>query len=182
MFHSLPLLHLKGYEPDSFSYCFFKVSTVFRHSFRLLFWNISQNNNLASSGHMSFACATEFVQPLFSPLLLWKTFAVYILLIIYFKTTWGLIIKIVWHVSVDIMETFWNFRLRCHDRSFLWISEHNAPNKRRYLDIKNIFKEQKEHLLSNWQSREWKHPKIKGKRLIWLLFWFVTKLLDARCT
>ena len=28
------------------------------------------------------------------------------------------------------------------------------------------------HLLCNWESREWKHPKIiKGKQLIWLLFW-----------
>ena len=37
MFHSLPLLHIKGYQPDSFSDCFLKVSTDFRHSFRLLF-------------------------------------------------------------------------------------------------------------------------------------------------
>ena len=42
------------------------------------------------------------------------------------------------------------------------------------LDIKIIFMEQKEHLLCNWESHEWKHPKIiKGKRLIWLLFWFL---------
>ena len=26
MFHSLPLLHLKGYQPDSFSYRFLKVA------------------------------------------------------------------------------------------------------------------------------------------------------------
>ena len=59
-FHSLPLLHLKEYEPDSFSYRFLKVSTVFRHSFRHLFWKISQNDNIASSGHMGFDRATEF--------------------------------------------------------------------------------------------------------------------------
>ncbi|MFM0898617.1 hypothetical protein, partial [Klebsiella pneumoniae] len=28
MFHSLPLLHLKGYQPDSFSYRFLKVSVT----------------------------------------------------------------------------------------------------------------------------------------------------------
>ena len=33
------------------------------------------------------------------------------------------------------------------------------------LDIKIIFIEQKEHLC-NWESRECKHPNIKGKRLI----------------
>ena len=38
------------------------------------------------------------------------------------------------------------------------------------LDIKIIFMEQKEHLLCNWESRECKHLKIKGKRLILLLF------------
>ena len=27
--------------------------------------------------------------------------------------------------------------LCCRDRSFLWISEHNAPNKRRYFGYKN---------------------------------------------
>ena len=89
------------------------------------------------------------------------------------KTTWGMIIKNAWHVSVDIMKTIWNFRLHCRDRSFLWISEHNATNKDQYFGIKIIFTEQKEHLLCNWESREWKHPKIiKGKRLVWLLFWF----------
>ena len=31
------------------------------------------------------------------------------------------------------------------------------------LDIKIIFMEQKEHLLCNWESRECKHLKIKGK-------------------
>jgi hypothetical protein len=43
------------------------------------------------------------------------------------------------HVSLDIMNTIWNFRLRCRDRSFLdfWISEHNATNKRRYFGYKN---------------------------------------------
>ena len=37
-----------------------------------------------------------------------------------------MIIKNVSHVSVDIMETIWNFHLRCRDRSFLWISVHNT--------------------------------------------------------
>ena len=30
--------------------------------------------------------------------------------------------------------------LRCHDRSFLWISEHNATNKRRYFGYKYLAK------------------------------------------
>ena len=37
LFHCMPSLHVKGYQPDSFSYRFLKVSTIFRHSFRLLF-------------------------------------------------------------------------------------------------------------------------------------------------
>ena len=37
------------------------------------------------------------------------------------------------------------------------------------LDIKIIFMEEKEHLC-NWESRECKHPKIKDKRFILLLF------------
>jgi hypothetical protein len=53
MFQCLPLLDLKGYEPDSFSYRFLKVSTVFRHSFKAF---ILKN----ARGHMSFAHATEF--------------------------------------------------------------------------------------------------------------------------
>ena len=108
MFHSLPLLHLKGYQPYSFSYRFLKVSTVFRHSFRLLFWKMSQNDNIASSGRMSFARATEFGQPLLFPLLLIKTFAVDILSIIYFKNNLRFDYKNIWHVSVDITETIWN--------------------------------------------------------------------------
>jgi hypothetical protein len=51
------------------------------------------------------------------------------------------------------MKTIWNFRLRCRDCSFLWISEHNATNVG-ILCIKIIFMEQKEHLLCNWESRE----------------------------
>ena len=36
--------------------------------------------------------------------------------------------------------TFWKLFgicLRCFDRSFLWISEHNATNKRMYFGSKN---------------------------------------------
>ena len=131
MFHSLPLLHLKGYQPDSFSYRFLKVSKVFRHSFRLLFWKMSQNDNIASSGHMSFdryCFSLSYCKRHLRLIYYW----LYIL-----KTTWGLIIKNVWHFSVDIMETIWNFRLRCRDRSFLWISEHNTTNKLRYFGYKN---------------------------------------------
>ena len=38
------------------------------------------------------------------------------------------------------------------------------------LDIKIIFMEQKENLLRKWESRDCKHPKIKGKRFNILLF------------
>ena len=48
-----------------------------------------------------------------------------------------MIIENVCHVSVDILETIWNFHLRCCDRSFLCISEHNATNKQRYFGYKN---------------------------------------------
>ena len=123
LFHWMPCLHLKRYQPDSFSYRILKVSPVFRHSFRLLFWKMSEN---------------ELGQPLCLPLLLKKRqsrliyYRLYIL-----KTTWGLIIKNVWHISVDIMETIWNLCLRCRGHSFLWIYEHNVPNKQRYFGYKN---------------------------------------------
>ena len=48
LFHCQPSLHLKGYQPDSFSYGFLKVWTVFRHSFRLLFWKMSEKEPIAS--------------------------------------------------------------------------------------------------------------------------------------
>ena len=68
---------------------------------------------------------------------------------------------------MDITDLF-GICLRCRDHSFLWISEHIAPNKVLYevkvkvkqgkirgiLDVKMIFMEQKEHLLCNWESCE----------------------------
>jgi hypothetical protein len=82
------------------------------------------------------------------------THSVDILSNVYFKDNLRIDYKNV-HVSVDIMDIIWNIRLHCRDRSFLWISEPNATNKRRYiLGIKIIFLEQKEHLLCNWESRE----------------------------
>ena len=92
------------------------------------------------------------------------------------KTTWGLIIKNVWHVSTNFPDTIWNFRLPVVTCTSLWITKQNAPTKWRFLDIKRIFMEQNKHLLCNWESRECKHTKIiKGKGLIWL----VTKVREA---
>jgi hypothetical protein len=48
------------------------------------------------------------------------------------KTTWGLIIKNVWHISTNNTDTIWNFRLWS-----LWISEQNAPTNWRYFGYKN---------------------------------------------
>ena len=163
----MPNLHLKGYQPDSFFYGFPKVSTVFRHSFRLLFWK-----NECERSHCRVSFALQSKAAIVPPGVIEKpTHPVDILSNIYFKNNLRNDYKNVWHVSVDIMETIWNFRLRCRHRSFLWISKHNATNGG-ILGIKIIFMEQKEHLLCNWESREWKHPKIKDKRLIWLFFWF----------
>ena len=141
LFHWMPCLHLKGYQPDSLSYGFPQVSTVFRHRFRLLFRKMREKDNIVSVDSWVFAefCLRNRVgQPLSLPLLLKKRqsrliyYRLYIL-----KTTRGLIIKKVWHVSVDITDTIWNFRLRCRDRSSLWISEHIALNKWRYFGYKN---------------------------------------------
>ena len=107
MFHSLPLLHLKGYQPYSLSYCFLKVWTVFRHSFRLLFWKISQNDNIASSfefcSRNRIWTAVVFPSPTVKDICGWYIIDLYI-----FKTTWALIIKNVLHVSVDITDIIWN--------------------------------------------------------------------------
>ena len=60
-----------------------------------------------------------------------------------------MIIKNVCHVSLDIKKTIWNSRLRYRDRSFLWISEHNATNKRRYFGYKNYLYGTKQRTLNS---------------------------------
>ena len=152
------------------------VWTVFGHSFRLLFRKMSEKDHITSVDGWVPAvfCMRNSLEQTFSLSLLFKKLQsplkYYRLNIV--KTTWRLIIKIVWHVPMNFTDTIWNFRLPRRDRSSLWISKHNAPTKWRFLDLKINFMEQKEHLLCNWESREYKHPKIiKGKELIWLLFW-----------
>ena len=148
------------------------MSTTTRHSgCRLLFWKMSVNDNIASV--VRWWLSEWFVhnrqrRPLFLSLLVKSQLSrlIYYQIDIW-KTPWGMIIKNVCDVSVDIMDLICNFFRRCRDRYFRWISQHNVTNKRRWgiLGIKIIFMEQKEHLLSNWESREWKHQKIiKGKR------------------
>ena len=56
----------------------------------------------------------------------------------------------------DFSSWFWECAL-C-----LWISEQNAPTKRRYLDIKINFIEQNKHLLCNMESCECKNPSLTG--------------------
>ena len=81
------------------------------------------------------------------------------------KTPWGLIIKNVCHVSVDIMDLIWNIFRRCRNRNFRSISQPNVKNKRSYFGYKNNLYGKKEHLLSNRESHKWKHLKlIKGKQ------------------
>ena len=100
------------------------------------------------------------------------------------KTPWGLIINNVCHVSVDIMELILNIFRRFRDCNFRVISQPNVKNKRSYFTYKNNIFGKKEHLLSNWESREWKHPKIiKGKLFKLIAFLIsVTKLPAASWT
>ena len=115
---------------------------------------MSQNDNIASSGHMSFAHATEFGQPMLFPLLLQKTVAVDMLLIIYFKNNlridykkrlicfcghFGYYLEFVCVVVIALSCGFLNI-----------IHQTNGG----ILDIKIIFMEQKEHLLCNLESRD----------------------------
>ena len=76
------------------------------------------------------------------------------------KTTWGLIIKKTFDMFLwTIWILFWIFvcvvvtALSC---GFLNITR---QTNRGILDIKIIFMKQTEHLLCNWESHEWKHPK-----------------------
>ena len=165
----MPSLHLKRYQPDSFPYGFHVVWTVFRHSFSLLFWKMSENDHIASvDGWVpaEFCMRQQLGADIFSPIEKATVRLKYYRLFIV-KTTWGLIIKNVWHVSTNFTDTIWKFLLPRRDHSSLWITEHNSPTKWRYFGYKIIFMEQKEHLLCNWESREYKHPKIiKGKRFI----------------
>ena len=132
---------LKGYQPDSFSYGFHMLWTVFRHSFRLLFWKMSEKDHITSLyGWVPAAfCMCNSLEQTFSLSLLLKKLQsrlkYYWLYTV--KTTWGLIIKNVWHVSTNFTDTIWNLRLLRRDRSSLWISEHNAPTKWRYFGYKN---------------------------------------------
>ena len=140
MFHCLPSLHLKGYQPNSFSYGFPMLWTVFRRSFRLLFWKMSEKDHIASVYSWvspEFCLRNSLEQPLCLSLLLTKLKS----RLIYYrlnieKTTWGLIIKDFDMFLSTLRILFW-ICLRWRDRSSLWISEHNAPNKWRYFGYKN---------------------------------------------
>ena len=128
-----PILHLKGYQPDSFFYGFPKVSSGFY--FEKLAWRITLRKWIG--GGSEWVLRNWVKPPLFLPLLLKNLHTRLIYYRIYIFKTWGLIIKNVWHISVVIMDIIWNIGLRCRDRSFLWISEHNSTNKRRYFGCKN---------------------------------------------
>ena len=133
--YSIASLHLKGYQPDSFPYGFHMVWTVFRQSFRLLIWKMSENDHFASVDGwvpVEFCMRNSLEQtislsPIEDAVVRLKYYRLFIV-----KTTWGLIIKNVWHVCTD----FTNFSLY-GERSSLWISEHNAPNKWSYFGYKN---------------------------------------------
>ena len=168
----------KGYQPDSFSYGFHMVWTVFRHNFRLLFWKMSEKDHIASVDGwvpVEFCMRQQLGADLFSLSTIEKAtvrLKCYQLFIV--KTTWGLIIKNVWHVSTNftLFEMF--------VMTSLWITEQNVPTKWRFLDIKIIFMKQNKHLLCNWESHECKHPNIiKGKRFIIAFLTFVTNLLGC---
>ena len=134
MFHSLPLLHLKGYQPDfpiASSRCQQSSDIVSGFYFekwartitlrQVVTWVLPAQQNLDSHCFPLSYCERH----------LWLIYyQLYIL-----TTTWGLILKNIWHVSVDITDTI-GICLHC-DRSFLWISEHNPPNKLRYFGYKN---------------------------------------------
>ena len=151
------------------------MSTVTRHSFRFLFWKMSVNDNIASV--VRWWLSEWFVRNRQRRPLIYYRIDIW-------KTPWGLIIKNICHVSVNIMELIWNIFRRCRDHNFLSISQPNVKNKRSYFAYKNNIFGKKEHWLSNWESRERKHPKlIKGKRFKLIAFLiFVTKLPAASWT
>ena len=161
------------------------MSSVTIYIFRLLYWKSSLNVSIASV--VSWSLSECFVRkgqmwPLFLSILLrsHQSRLIYYRIDIW-KTPWVLIINNVCHVSVDIMELIWSIFRRCSDRNFRSISQPNVKNKRSYFTYKNNLFGKKEHLLSNWESREWKHPKlIKGKRFNLIVFLtFVTRLPAA---
>ena len=133
LFHCMPSFYLKGYQPDSFPYGFHMVWTVFRHSFSFLFWKMSKNDHIASvDGWVpaEFCMCQQLGADIFSLSPIKKAtvrLKYYRLFIV--KTTWGLIIKNVWHVSKNFTDTIWNFCLPVVTCTSLWNTEQNAqPN------------------------------------------------------
>ena len=55
---------------------------------------------------------------------------------------------------LSIMELIRNIFQRFRDRNFRSISQPNVKNKLRYFTYKNNIFGKKEHLRSNWESRE----------------------------
>ena len=176
MFHSLPSLHLKGYQPYSFSYGFPMVWTVFRHRFRLLFWKMSEKDHIASlygwvpaAFCMPTAWSRHFLS--LSPIEE-ATVPVEILSIIYCKNN----LRIDYKKRLTCFYELYRFYLEfvCNvvtTRACGFLNIMLQPNGG-ILDTKIILMEQKENVWCNWESRQYKHPKIiKGKRFVLLLFW-----------
>ena len=137
----MPSLHLKGYQPDSFPYGFHMVWTVFRHSFSLLFWKMSENDHIASVD----GCEQNSLEQTFSLSLLLKNL----------RSGWNLIAYLLLR-RIDYKK-----HLTCFYKLYGY-----------YLEFLSACHDLHEPVDFWTKSCECKHPNIiKGKQIIWLLFW-----------
>jgi hypothetical protein len=149
------------------------MSTVFRNCFRLVIWKMREKAHSewvdTSVSQRFFLGATESAPFLFSFYIDKAFVRLKYYWLLWLKTTWGLIVNIIWHVSTNFIDNFRVFRLPFVTA---FEPEQETWTKRRFLDIKRDFIEQNKHLLSKWESCECNHMKIiKGKWLMLLIFW-----------
>ena len=108
VFHWKPIHHTKTYDPVHDLYGFLYVWPVFGHCFRLLLWKIReiQNFQCVDSGHVQTRVMRVIGNaPFLFLLFYWRKFCPVEILFMT-KTTRGLILNIVWHVSINFYCTF----------------------------------------------------------------------------
>ena len=152
-------------------------------SFRLLSWKMSEKDHIASLYCWVSAafCMRNSLEQTFSLSLLLKKLQsrlkYYLLYIV--KTTRGLILKKTFDMFLQTLRILFGiFVCLVVTARACWFLNIPPYGWRVILNIKIIFMEQQEHLC-NWESRECKHPKIKGKRYILLLFWLSWQIYSA---
>ena len=164
------------------AYVFPKVSTTLWRLFRHFHWRMAVRVHI---GRVVAWClrrksCVKYWGSHFSNRFLWETNCLngYIYYRIHMlKIPWGWILNNVCRVSVDIMELILKKVMVAFFGRFLsqaWWTNGS------YFAYKKIIFGKKEHLISNWESPEWKHLNFfKGKWFNLVAFLIFVKMLPA---